>query len=69
MNKKNLQVENSIINNNNEENIYFEIIYKQNNNNNDKTQIFNSSFIDKNKDKCRIIYKNKEYELKEYFEE
>ena len=61
-----LQQENSITNNIIDENIYFEIIYKINQN---KTKIFDNKFIYKNKDKCKIIYKNKEYELKEYFEE
>ena len=61
-----LQQENSITNNIIDENIYFEIIY---NINQDKTKIFDNKFINKNKDKCKIIYKNKEYELKEYFEE
>ena len=46
--------------------IEFEIIYKLNQN---ETKIFDYSFIDKNKDKCKIIYKNKEYELKKYFED
>ena len=45
--------------------IEFEIIYKLNQN---ETKIFDYSFIDKNKDKCKMIYKNKEYELEEYFE-
>ena len=53
-------------NDNNKKNIYFEIIYKLNKN---RTKIFNYWFIDKNKNKCKIIYKNKEYELKEYFED
>ena len=60
-----LQQENSITNNIIDENIYFEIIYKINQN---KTKIFDNKFIYKNKDKCKIIYKNKVYELKEYFE-
>ena len=32
-------------------------------------KIFNQFFINNNKDKCKIIYKNKEYELKEHFED
>ena len=56
-------------NNISEGNIEFEIIYKPKKNNQKKTKIFSYSFINKNKDKCKIIYKNKEYELKEYFEE
>ena len=61
-----LHKENSITNNIIDENIYFEIIY---NINQDKTKIFDNKFINKNKDKCKIIYKNKEYKLKEYFED
>ena len=53
-----LHKENSITNNIIDENIYFEIIY---NINQDKTKIFDNKFINKNKDKCKIIYKNKEY--------
>ena len=54
------------INENKEENVYFEIIYKLNQR---ETNIFDYSFMNINKDKCKIIYKNKEYELKEYFED
>ena len=42
-----------------------EIIYKQNNNER-KVRIFGSTFVDNNKNKCEIIYKNKQYDLKEY---
>ena len=35
----------------------------------DKLKILDKIFINKNKDKCKIIYKNKEYELEEYFED
>ena len=69
MNKNNLQKENSLKNNNIEENVYFEIIYKLKKSNKNKTKIFDIEFIKKNKDKCKIIYKNKEYELKVYFED
>ena len=34
-----------------------------------KIRIFGNNFVNNNKDKYRIIYKNKEYKLKEYFEE
>ena len=34
-----------------------------------KIKIFDNGFINKNKDKCKIIYQNKEYELKENFED
>ena len=35
----------------------------------DEIRIFGSSFIINNKEKCKIIFKDKEYELKEYFED
>ena len=41
------------------------IIYKPNNEGN--VRIFGADFVDNNKKKCKIIYKNKEFELKEYF--
>ena len=59
MNSNDLQEDCSIINNNAEENIYFKIIYKINLKG---TRIFSARFINENKDKCKIIYKNKEYE-------
>ena len=34
-----------------------------------KKKIFGEQFVKNNKDKCKIIYSNKEYELKEYYEE
>ena len=57
-----------------EEEIGSEILYhpinKQNKiEKNKKLKILDQSFIINNKDKCKIIYKNKEYELKEYFED
>ena len=45
--------------------IIFELVYK---NNEDKVKILDKRFINKNKDKCTIVYKNSEIELKEYFE-
>ena len=69
MSTNNLQEEFSIINNNNEENIEFEIIYKPRKKYKNKTKIFDNKFVNKNKDKCKIIYKNIEYELKGYFED
>ena len=45
-----------------------EIIYKPKKNNKEKVRIFGKWFIDNNIQKCRIIYNNKEYELKEYLE-
>ena len=66
MNSNDSQEVISIINNNNEENIYFKMIYKINLKG---TRIFSAKFINENKNKCKILYKNKEYELKEFFEE
>ena len=43
-----------------------EIIYKPKNKG--KIKIFGSQFVYYNKDKCKIIYNNKEYELTEYFD-
>ena len=37
-------------------------------NNKNKVQIFGSNFIKNNKDLCKIIYENKEYDLTEYFD-
>ena len=48
--------ESLIASNDNEENIYFEIIYKLSQR---ETKIFDYSFINRNKDKCNIIYRNK----------
>ena len=62
----NLQKKYSLINDNNEKNIELEINYRCDD---DKTKLFDSRFANKNKDKCKIIYQNKEYELKEYFED
>ena len=49
------------------------IINKTENNikNNNKLRIFGKKFVNKNKNKYKynIIYKNKEFQLKEYFEE
>ena len=41
------------------------IIYKPKNEGN--VRIFGANFVNNNKKKCKIIYKNKEFELKEYF--
>ena len=43
--------------------------YKPDENNDKKLKILDEDFIKKNKDKAKIIYKNKIYELKEYFED
>ena len=42
-----------------------EIIYKKIRDENIK--IFGSAFVENNKDKCKIIYEDKLYNLKEYF--
>ena len=44
-----------------------EIIYKPEEDNKEKVRIFGEWFVNNNIYKCRIIYKNEEYELKEYF--
>ena len=43
-----------------------EIVYESNKNK--KIKIFDSIFVKNNKDKCKIIYKDKEYDLQEKFE-
>jgi len=53
----------------NENNSEIDIIYKKSGNNEDKLKIFGEEFVKNNKDKCKIIYNNKEYELKEYLED
>ena len=53
-------------NKNEEDNI--EIIYKINDKNIKKIDLFGFRFVKNNKDKCKIIYKDKEYELKESFD-
>ena len=50
--------------------IYYIIAYcKPNEKNEERVKIFDNIFIRKNKNKCKIIYKSKIYELKEYFED
>ena len=48
---------------------YFTVKYKPNENNRNKVKIFGKIFVNRNEDKCKIIYNNKIYELKEYFED
>ena len=43
----------------------YKINYKPNNGN-EKLRIFGEKFVEHNKDKCKIIYKNKEYDLSEF---
>ena len=60
-----------------DENLRFEYIYKLNYYNHyknrhfffsSKLKIFGKSFVDNNENKCKIIYNNKKYKLKEYFD-
>ena len=44
-----------------------EIIYKPKEDNKEKVRIFGECFVNNNMQKCRVIYNNEEYELKEYF--
>ena len=48
---------------------YLSAIYKPNEKNDKRVKILGRNFIKKNKDKAKILYKNKIYELKEYFED
>ena len=50
-------------------NYYFTAIYLPDENNKKKVKILDENFIESNKNKCKIIYNNKIYELKEYFED
>ena len=52
--------------NNNQDSVTFELEYKATNES--KIKLFGSKFVNKNKDKCKIIYNEKEYDLMEYFE-
>ena len=47
----------------------YELTYKPDINNKQKVRIFGKRFVRRNKIKCMIIYKNLQYELKEYFED
>ena len=55
--------------NNRKENSEFVIIFKPEDDNTENVRIFGKKFVYNNKDKCKIIYKSKEYELKEFFED
>ena len=54
--------------NKNINNIIFELTYT-NNNKGFLTKILDSKFIERNRNRCSIIYNNCEFELKEYFED
>ena len=51
--------------NNNQDSVTFELEYKATNDS--QIKLFHWSFIDNNKDKCKIIYNEKKYDLVEYF--
>ena len=51
------------------ENYYFVAKYNPNEKYKENVKILDKEFIKNNKEKCKIIYKNKKYELKEYFED
>ena len=46
--------------------LFFQLEYRATNES--KIKLFGDYFVEKNKDKCKIIYNEKEYELTEYFE-
>ena len=48
---------------------YYKVIYQPEITNEKKVKIFDAKFIKNNKDKCKIIYKNKLYELKENYKD
>ena len=58
-----------------EDYIEIEIVYKpkkdyiEGNPRGKEIKMFDSIFIENNKEKCKIVYNDKEYELKEYFED
>ena len=52
----------------NEEYKFYEVIYKPDKNNKERVRILNVYFAIKNNNYCKIIYKNKIYEMTEYFE-
>ena len=52
--------------NDGEDYITFELIYKSTTNNS-KIKLFGSEFVKNNKDKCKIIYNEKEYDLIDVF--
>ena len=53
----------------NDKNMEILIKYKPKKDNKEKVRIFGEDFINNNIHKCKIIYKEEEYELKEYFED
>ena len=67
--KKRKKNEEGNSNNENKENIEYtnEINITYNVENEDDIHIFGKKFVENNKDKCKIEFENKEYEIKEYF--
>lgn len=64
LNKKaEININNKIKNKDNEEKEKIFIIYKKNDNDNGMIKLFNTKFIEKNKEKCKIIINGKKYEL------
>ena len=53
----------------NDKNMEILIKYKPKEDNEEKVRIFSEEFVNNNIHKCRIIYKEEEYELKEYLED
>ena len=51
--------------NNNQDSVTFELEYKATNGS--QIKLFGSDFVKRNKDKCKIIYNEKEYDLMTYF--
>ena len=51
--------------NNNQDYVTFELEYKATNDS--KIKLFGSEFVDRNEEKCKIIYNEKEYDLMDYF--
>ncbi len=49
--------------------LYFKLVYKLSNVGNEMTRIFGKDFVERNKNRAKIIFINREYPLKEYFEE
>ena len=50
--------------NNNQDSVIFELEYKETNGS--QIKLFDSDFVNKNKDKCKIIYNEKEYDLRAF---
>ena len=52
-----------------EKSMFFDLYYKPKENNKEKVRILGETFLNNNKNKCKIIYKNLICELKEYFKD